>query len=118
MINLRAVPSQTHEFALRADSALRIWWQRAPVTLRGAVFAAARAIVLLAGCLAAASSRSRPWRAGLLECPSVDIPVPWLVRQATARARREGFSLSCDPAAGRLLAVLAAHLPACRGPGA
>jgi predicted O-methyltransferase YrrM len=42
----------------------------------------------------------------------VDIPVPSLVREATARARREGFSLSCDPAAGRLLAVLAAHLPA------
>jgi predicted O-methyltransferase YrrM len=42
----------------------------------------------------------------------VDIPVPSLVREATARARREGFSLSCDPAVGRLLAVLAAHLPA------
>jgi predicted O-methyltransferase YrrM len=42
----------------------------------------------------------------------VDIPVPSLARQATARARREGFSLSCDPAAGRLLAVLAACLPA------
>ena len=41
--------------------------------------------------------------------------MPSLVRQATARARREGFSLSCDPAAGRLLAVLAAAcLP---GPG-
>jgi predicted O-methyltransferase YrrM len=50
--------------------------------------------------------------AGLLECPSVDVPVPSLVREATARARREGFSLSCDPAVGRLLAVLAAHLPA------
>ena len=41
----------------------------------------------------------------------MDIPVPWLVGEATARARREGFSLSCDPAAGRLLAVLAACLP-------
>ena len=68
-------------------------------------------MVLLAGCLAAASSRSRPRRAGLLECPSVDIAMPSLVREASARARREGFSLSCDPAA-RLLAVLAAHLPA------
>ena len=38
--------------------------------------------------------------------------MPWLVREATARARREGFSLSCDPAVGRLLAVLAACLPA------
>jgi hypothetical protein len=57
-------------------------------------------------------SRSRRWRAGLLECPSVDIPVPSLVAEATARARREGLSLSCDPAAGRLLAVLAARLPA------
>jgi hypothetical protein len=37
--------------------------------------------------------------------------MPSLVREATARARREGFSLSCDPAAGRLLAVLAACLP-------
>ena len=68
--------------------------------------------MLLAGCLAATSSRSRQWRAGLLECPSVDIPMPSLVREATARARREGFALSCDPAAGRLLAVLAACLPA------
>jgi predicted O-methyltransferase YrrM len=42
----------------------------------------------------------------------VDIPMPSLVREAIARARREGFSLSCDPAVGRLLAVLAAHLPA------
>jgi len=68
--------------------------------------------VLLAGCLAATSSRSRRWRAGLLECPSVDIPMPSLVQEATARARREGFSLSCDPAVGRLLAVLAVCLPA------
>jgi len=42
----------------------------------------------------------------------VDIPVPSLVGEATARTRREGFSLSCDPAVGRLLAALAAHLPA------
>jgi predicted O-methyltransferase YrrM len=42
----------------------------------------------------------------------VDTPVPLLVQEATARARRAGFSLSCDPAVARLLAVLAAHLPA------
>ena len=42
----------------------------------------------------------------------MDIPVPSLVREATARARRAGFSLSCDPAVGQLLAALAAHLPA------
>jgi predicted O-methyltransferase YrrM len=42
----------------------------------------------------------------------VDIPVPSLVREATARARQAGFSLSCDPAVGRLLGMLAAHLPA------
>ena len=42
----------------------------------------------------------------------MDILVPSLVREANARARGEGFPLSCDPAVGRLLAVLAAHLPA------
>ena len=30
---------------------------------------------------------------------------------ATARAREAGFPMSCDPAVGRLLAVLAAQLP-------
>lgn len=39
--------------------------------------------------------------------------VPPLVAAATSRAREAGFPMSCDPAAvGRLLAVLAAHLPA------
>lgn len=38
--------------------------------------------------------------------------VPTLVTAATGRADRAGFPLSCDPAVGRLLAVLAAHLPA------
>lgn len=47
-----------------------------------------------------------------LECPFMDTPVPSLVREATERARRAGFSLSCDPEVGRLLAVLAARLPA------
>ena len=47
-----------------------------------------------------------------LECPFMDAPVPSLVREATDRARRAGFSLSCDPEVGRLLAVLAARLPA------
>jgi predicted O-methyltransferase YrrM len=42
----------------------------------------------------------------------MDTPVPPLVREATDRARRAGFSLSCDPEVGRLLAVLAARLPA------
>lgn len=42
----------------------------------------------------------------------MDGPIPSLVRAAIARARQRGFSLSCDPAVGRLLAVLAAHLPA------
>jgi demethylmenaquinone methyltransferase/2-methoxy-6-polyprenyl-1,4-benzoquinol methylase len=44
--------------------------------------------------------------------PFVDTPVPSLVREATDRARRAGFSLSCDPEVGRLLAVLAARMPA------
>jgi predicted O-methyltransferase YrrM len=38
--------------------------------------------------------------------------MPPLVAAATSRAREAGFSMSYDPAAGRLLAVLAAHLPA------
>src|SRR5258708_23350887 len=37
--------------------------------------------------------------------------VPPLVAAALARARQAGFPMSCDPAVGRLLAVLAAHLP-------
>jgi demethylmenaquinone methyltransferase/2-methoxy-6-polyprenyl-1,4-benzoquinol methylase len=37
--------------------------------------------------------------------------LPPRVVAATARARQAGFSMSCDPAVGRLLAVLAAHLP-------
>ena len=38
--------------------------------------------------------------------------MPALVAAATSRARSSGFRLSCDPAVGQLLAVLAAHLPA------
>jgi len=38
--------------------------------------------------------------------------MPPLVEAASSRARDAGFLMSCDPAAGRLLAVLAAHLPA------
>jgi predicted O-methyltransferase YrrM len=38
--------------------------------------------------------------------------MPPLVAAATSRARETGFPMSCDPAVGRLLAVLAAHLPA------
>jgi demethylmenaquinone methyltransferase/2-methoxy-6-polyprenyl-1,4-benzoquinol methylase len=41
----------------------------------------------------------------------MDVPVPSLVQAAVVRARHAGFLLSCDPAVGRLLAVLAAHLP-------
>jgi predicted O-methyltransferase YrrM len=41
----------------------------------------------------------------------VDDLMPLLVRQAVARAHEAGFSYSCDPEVGRLLAVLAAHLP-------
>src|ERR1700685_3498593 len=37
--------------------------------------------------------------------------VPPLVAAALTRARRAAFPMSCDPAVGRLLAVLAAHLP-------
>ena len=36
---------------------------------------------------------------------------PPLVAAAAARARRADFLFSCDPVVGRLLAVLAAHLP-------
>ncbi len=37
--------------------------------------------------------------------------MPELVAAATGRARSAGFDLSCEPAVGGLLAVLAAHLP-------
>jgi demethylmenaquinone methyltransferase/2-methoxy-6-polyprenyl-1,4-benzoquinol methylase len=40
-----------------------------------------------------------------------DAALPPLVAAATTRARQSGFRLSCDPPVGRLLAVLAAHLP-------
>jgi demethylmenaquinone methyltransferase/2-methoxy-6-polyprenyl-1,4-benzoquinol methylase len=42
----------------------------------------------------------------------MDVTTPPLVAAATARARQAGFPFSCDPAVGRLLAALAAHLPA------
>jgi len=42
---------------------------------------------------------------------SAEVAVPPLVAAATARARQAGFPMSCDHAVGRLLAVLAAHLP-------
>ena len=42
---------------------------------------------------------------------SAKVVVPPLVAAAIARARQVGFPMSCDPAVGRLLAVLAAHLP-------
>jgi predicted O-methyltransferase YrrM len=42
---------------------------------------------------------------------SAEVPVPPLVAAATARARQVGFPMSCHPDVGRLLAVLAAHLP-------
>src|ERR1700733_5825457 len=38
--------------------------------------------------------------------------LPELVAAAVARAASAKFALSCDPAVGGLLAVLAAHLPA------
>ena len=38
--------------------------------------------------------------------------MPSLVEEAVTRASQAGFTLSCDPAVGRLLAVLASHLPA------
>ncbi|MGD0705820.1 MAG: class I SAM-dependent methyltransferase [Trebonia sp.] len=42
---------------------------------------------------------------------SAEAVMPPLVAAAIARARQAGFPMSCDPAVGRLLAVLAAHLP-------
>lgn len=42
---------------------------------------------------------------------SAEVPEPPLVAAAAARAHQAGFPMSCDPAVGRLLAVLAAHLP-------
>jgi hypothetical protein len=38
--------------------------------------------------------------------------MPSLVQEAIARAQDAGFGYSCDPDVGRLMAVLAAHLPA------
>lgn len=38
--------------------------------------------------------------------------MPPLVAAASSRARQAGFPMSCDPAVGRLLAVLVAYLPA------
>ena len=40
-----------------------------------------------------------------------EVALPSPVAAAVARARQAGFLMSCDPAVGRLLAVLAAHLP-------
>jgi predicted O-methyltransferase YrrM len=42
----------------------------------------------------------------------MDELMPPLVQQAVARARESGFPYSCEPEVGRLLATLAAHLPA------
>jgi predicted O-methyltransferase YrrM len=42
---------------------------------------------------------------------SAEPSVPPIVAAASARARQVGFPMSCDPAVGRLLRVLAAHLP-------
>jgi predicted O-methyltransferase YrrM len=41
----------------------------------------------------------------------METAIPALVAAATDRARQAGFPMSCDPEVGRLLAVLAAHLP-------
>jgi predicted O-methyltransferase YrrM len=41
----------------------------------------------------------------------MDRATPALVARATDRARSAGFPFSCEPAVGRLLAVLTAHLP-------
>jgi len=42
----------------------------------------------------------------------VAAPIPDRVTVAMARAEAAGFPLSCEPAVGQLLAVLAAYLPA------
>lgn len=42
----------------------------------------------------------------------MDELTPPLVRRAMDRARESGFPYSCEPEVGRLLATLAAHLPA------
>jgi predicted O-methyltransferase YrrM len=42
----------------------------------------------------------------------MDEQTPPLVQQAMDRARESGFPYSCEPEVGRLLATLAAHLPA------
>jgi hypothetical protein len=39
------------------------------------------------------------------------VVLPELVLLATERAERAGFTMSCDPGTGRLLAVLAAAVP-------
>jgi predicted O-methyltransferase YrrM len=41
----------------------------------------------------------------------METSTPPLVTAAADRARQAGFLISCDPEVGRLLAVLAAHLP-------
>ncbi len=41
----------------------------------------------------------------------LDTALPALVEAATARAARAGSTLSCEPAVGGLLPVLAAHVP-------
>ncbi len=41
----------------------------------------------------------------------MDALIPSPVQEAVARAQEAGFPYSCDPAVGRLLAALAAHLP-------
>lgn len=45
---------------------------------------------------------------------SADRPVPELVRRALANAEADGFTHSCEPGVGRLLAALAATKPAGR----
>jgi predicted O-methyltransferase YrrM len=42
----------------------------------------------------------------------MEATLPALVAAADSRARSAGFPRSCEPAVGRLLSVLAAHLPA------
>jgi predicted O-methyltransferase YrrM len=51
------------------------------------------------------------FRAGCYVHIVMEPMVPELVAAATGRARSVGFDLSCEPAVGGLLAVLAAHLP-------
>ncbi len=51
------------------------------------------------------------FRAGCYVHIVMEPMVPERVAAATGRARSAGFDLSCEPAVGGLLAVLAAHLP-------